>query len=102
MNETTAWHSALCPHETFSTLHACPELFEGLLTGPPGSLAEFWRQSARANSDWYDLHAVAQVKSAPESCVPIGIFGDDAGLFNSQKVFNPLVGVCLWRVDIDA
>ena len=33
-------------------------------------------------------HTMPELAAEPGSCVPVGLFGDDAGVFASQKVSN--------------
>ena len=84
IHEDMGQHSVLCPHDVFATLHTVPELFQELMTGPPGNLTEFW--NGCAHTPWAQRHPVPQVQEDPEHAVPIGIYGDDHGLFRTEKV----------------
>ena len=54
------------------------------MKGKPGVLDKFW--SAIRTTDFVQKHPVEEVHNSPSTCVPIGIFGDDAGVFSNQKV----------------
>ena len=84
MQETEVNHAALLPHEAFSTLSEFPELFKDLLTGPDGNLQRFWDNTA--NTRWFQKHPLPELHASPQLCVPIGIHGDDAGVFGIEKV----------------
>ena len=82
LNEYNGTHSCLLVHEAFSCLSEYPELFELMLKGP--NLADFWKGCE--GTPWYDNHPIPLVRSSPSSCVPVRIYGDDAGVFENQKV----------------
>ena len=84
LQELEIQHGALLPHETFSALSRFPELFEDLLTGPDGNLQRFWANTS--STRWFQKHPLPELHSDPSLCVPIGIHGDDAGVFGSEKV----------------
>eukprot|EP00969_Alexandrium_andersonii_P121803 5385555-Alexandrium_andersonii.AAC.1 len=71
-------HAALLPHELFACLRRYPELFEAFLTGPDRNLERFWASSA--GSEWFGTHPVHQIRDAPNLAIPIGTYGDDAGI----------------------
>ena len=79
-------HGALLPHEVFHHLHQRPVLFERLFTGGEQNLVGFWNAEEQANSCWYRDHPV--IARVPDSSkrVPIGIHGDDAGVYGEQQV----------------
>lgn len=78
-------HSALLPHEVFSSIHATSRaLFRELFCGPPGNLVEWWLKSA--DTEWCRRHPCHAEQSDASRRVPIGIHGDDAGTFFSEKV----------------
>ncbi len=84
VRETTSEHFAFLPHELFAKLSECPELLAELLTGPPGNLDAFWRSTAE--TQWCQRHPLPEIHTNPGRCVPIGLHGDDAGVFGNQKV----------------
>ena len=84
LRETERLHAALLPHEVFSTLSMYGELFQELLTGPVGELQSFW--DATSDTPWFAKHPLPELHAAPHLCVPIGIHGDDAGVYNSEQV----------------
>ena len=53
-NVVTVKHGAYLPYEVFARLGRYPELFEDLLSGPPGAMDEFWNHSQ--NTHWYQNH----------------------------------------------
>jgi hypothetical protein len=59
-------------------------LFEELLAGPPGTLANFWQKTSE--SEWYLKHPLPDLHRDLSLFVPIGLYGDDAGVFGAQKV----------------
>ena len=91
IHEHEGQHACLLPHETFASLFTFPELFRELLSGGEGALRAFWEGSRAAGDRWYTHHPVLAVHSDPEHCVPLCIFGDDAGLYLNQKAL-----VLLW------
>ena len=62
-----------------------------MLSGGEGCLESFWRETAANDPDFYRAHPVPQVIEDPAHCVPLGIYGDDSGLFVAQKFL-----VLLW------
>ena len=62
-----------------------------MMTGSPNNLVDFWQESRDANDGWYTHRPVAEVHADTSRCILFGIFGDDAGVFASQKVL-----VLLW------
>ncbi len=84
IRETLAEHSAFLPHELMASLSLVPELFEELLIGPPDTLASFWQKTAETR--WYQQHPLPELHRDPGVCVPIGLHGDDAGVFGAQKM----------------
>ena len=84
IRETLAEHSAFLPHELMASLSLVPELFEELLIGPPDTLASFWQKTAETR--WYQQHPLPELHRDPALCVPIGLHGDDAGVFGAQKM----------------
>ena len=81
---TEVIHAALLPHEMFSALSRTPELFQELMTGPVGYLQSFWDETS--STRWFDRHPLPELHAAPHLCVPIGIHGDDAGVYNAEQV----------------
>ena len=77
-------HAAFLPHEVMASLSKVPELFEELLTGPPGNLERFWQNTS--STDWYRRHPHPAVHEDHAHCIPCGIHGDDAGVFQNEKV----------------
>ena len=93
-------HAAFLPHETFASLAHWPELFNELLCGDAHNLEAFWGASA---SPWLERHPVPQVSTRPSMRVPLGIHGDDAGLFAAQKVLVLAWGsVAVERLTLDS
>lgn len=84
LNEQSVEHCAFLPHELMSSLSNFPELFEMLLTGPAGTLESFWQNVAE--TAWYQQHPVPTLHDSPARCIPIGLHGDDAGVFANEKV----------------
>ena len=74
-------HSCLLPHEVFAQLYNYPELFERVF-GSCDQLEQFWA----GDQTFAQQHPVTEVLSDPRHCVPIGIYGDDSGIFTHQKV----------------
>jgi hypothetical protein len=80
-----AWHAALLPHEVISSVHAKSRpLFQHLFEGSLGNLAHWWLQSS--DTEWCRRHPCHGVQHDASRRVPIGIHGDDAGTFFSEKV----------------
>ena len=84
--EALAVHSVFLPHETLSHIYREPELLEDLLCGPEGCLDTFWENTAASDPEWRSKHPVAELHTQPSTCIPIGIHGDDAGLYQSEKM----------------
>lgn len=84
--ESTVHHCAFLPHEFLSSLSKSPDLFEELLCGPPGSLDWFWANTAATDPEWHSKHPVPALHTDPGTCIPIGIHGDDSGLYQSDKM----------------
>ena len=82
IHEYDGEHSCLLPHEVVHTLSKHDELFKFILTGD--NLPDFWRGCR--DSDWYQNHPLPQLRERPESCIPIRLYGDDAGVYENQKV----------------
>ena len=98
--EVKGRHACLLPHEVFGSVYKHKELFEYLFTGPPGNLVNFW--NASRDTDWCRRHVVRQVWEDPEHAVPFGNYGDDAGLFLTQKFLVILFGsVAVQHVALD-
>ncbi len=89
IHESEMMHSCILPHELFGTLYKFKDLFAHMFIGADGVLEAFWEHAK--SSDWYKRHPVFEVSQDPTHCVPIGIYGDDAGVFNNEKVL-----VLLW------
>lgn len=86
-----ASHACLLPHELFGSLYRNGrELWQHMFLGGHGDLAEFWEKS-RA-SDWYQKHPVWEVAHDPMHAIPYGIYGDDAGVFQTEKILILLWG----------
>ena len=78
-------HSALLPHEVFHTIHTLgKELFDYLFVGGPGNLEEFWRLTEATDPEFVREHPVTQ-ETPSHLRVPLGMHGDDAGLFEAEK-----------------
>eukprot|EP00959_Pyramimonas_sp_CCMP1952_P160344 3353862-Pyramimonas_sp.AAC.1 len=85
-----AVHACLLPHELFGSLYTHGrELWQRMFTGGPGELAEFWAKSQ--TSDWFRKHPVREVGHDPLHAIPYGIYGDDAGVYQNEKIL-----VLLW------
>jgi len=85
LTETIVRHCCFLPHELFACLSAYPELFSELLSGPAGTLEQFWEHTAE--TEWFQRHPLQhEIEASPQLCVPIGIHGDDAGVFSNDKV----------------
>ena len=77
-------HFCLLPHEVVSVLSKFPELFENLITGPPGACTQFW-DHARTHGEWLDKHPLREeIDAAPEVAFPLGLHGDDASAFHQH------------------
>ena len=77
--------SVLLPHELVGTLSAYPELFEFLM-GSAKELFDFWKGTAETDREWMDAHPALNPGAEDfEKLVPIGIHGDDAGIFQGEK-----------------
>ena len=77
--------SVLLPHELVGTLSAYPELFEFLM-GSAKELFDFWKGTAETDREWMDAHPALNPGAEDfEKLVPIGIHGDDAGIFQGDK-----------------
>ena len=76
-------HACLLPHEWFGALYKFPELFHELMTGGDDNLRFFWEHSK--GTDWYERHPVVGTVP-PEMLVPIGMHGDDVGVYTLDKV----------------
>jgi len=61
-----------------------------MFTGGPGELAEFWEKSQ--TTEWYRQHPVFEVAEDPLHAIPYGIYGDDAGVFQTEKILVLLRG----------
>ena len=86
----TATHACILPHELFGSLfHTGYELWQHMFTGGPGELAQFWEKSRP--TDWFQKHPVREVAHDHMHAVPYGIYGDDAGVFQNEKIL-----VLLW------
>ena len=83
LKEDAITHAALLPHETFSSLSAYPELFQELMTGPRGNSQAFWQGTS--STDWYKKHPMPELHAAPHKAVPIGIHGDEGGVYGSGE-----------------
>ena len=81
--EDEVTHAAFLPHETFSSLSEYPELFEELMTGPRGHLEAFWEGTS--STSWYKKHPMPELHAAPHLAVPIGIHGDEGGVYGSGE-----------------
>ena len=82
ITETYTKHDVLLPHEFVSSLSTMPKMFRRLLYGSRANLENFWMQSDGA---WRQSHPVWEVNNDPCRAIPIGIFGDDSGVFTSDK-----------------
>jgi hypothetical protein len=69
----------LLARETFASLARVAELFEELVIGQPGLLDAFWRNAAEAE-------LLPELRANPNLCVAIGMHGDDAGVYQIEKV----------------
>ena len=78
-------HGALLPHEFFASIYAgAPDLFKHLFLGEDGALEDFWARSQ--DTEWFRRHPVVQAVPDPRHRVPIGIHGDDVGVYWQDKV----------------
>ena len=48
-----------------------------------GNLHNFWEKSK--NTDWFTRHPVLAGESDLSKVVPLGMHGDDAGVYNNEK-----------------
>ena len=87
-------HSCILPHELFGSLYKFEDMFAHMFLGAAGAMDFCWEHSR--STDWYKRHPVFEVPPNLDKCVPIGIYGDDAGVFNNEKVL-----VFLWGGVID-
>ena len=76
-------HAALLLHEWFGALYKFPELVRDLMTGGDENLRVFWDHSK--GTDWYERHPVVGT-APPEKLVPIGLHGDDVGVYSVDRV----------------
>lgn len=83
MRETEVDYFALLPHEVFANLSKYPELLNELLLGKPGDLEKFWHETAKTT--WFQRHPLEDLKANPNNYIPIGVHGDDAGVYNQQN-----------------
>ena len=74
----------LLPHELVGTLSAYPELFEFLM-GSAKELLDFWKGTAETDREWMDAHPTLNGAEDFEKILPVGIHGDDAGIFQGDK-----------------
>ena len=81
----TGMQSVLLPHEVFHTTwtHA-REIFHYLFVGDDTNLANFWENTARTDPEFVADHPVC-ASNEPCHIVPLGMHGDDAGLFEHEK-----------------
>ncbi len=76
----------ILPHEVFhSIFEASQELFHHLFVGGPGNLESWWRQTEATDPGWVQRHPVC-IQTPASLRVPLGMHGDDAGLFEHEKV----------------
>ena len=54
------------------------------LFGSAADLLAFWEGSK--NCEWYRRHPVSEIAAAPSSCHPVGVYGDDSGVFQRQQI----------------
>ena len=90
VHEAPGVHSALLPHEVFHSLFQHRELFDYLMVGDAGDLEAFWNHAS--SSEWFKAHPVLELQTSPTNCIPLGFYGDDAGVFNNEKVLMLLWG----------
>ena len=74
----------LLPHEVVGTLGAYPDLFEYLM-GSAKELFDFWKGTAETDREWMDAHPTLNGAEDFEKILPVGIHGDDAGIFQGDK-----------------
>jgi hypothetical protein len=83
IDELLAIHSMLLPHETFAAVAKYPDLFD-VLFGTPGKIEDFWAKTA--GCEWFENHPLHdEICRNPTSFVPIGIHGDDGGVYGSSN-----------------
>lgn len=84
IDETAAEQSVLLPHETFATVAQDQGLFEMLFKGPPGALEHFWERTS--TTTWFQRHPLlAELSAQPGLCIPIGLHGDDGGVYGQSN-----------------
>ena len=74
----------LLPHEMVGTVNEYPELFEFLM-GSTKELFDFWKGTAETDRAWMDGHPTLNAAEDINKIIPIGIHGDDAGIFQGDK-----------------
>ena len=81
----TNGHLVLLPHEVFGALYQnARELFENLFVGDTGNLERFWSETQRTDPEYVANHPCTG-ETPPNFRVPVGMHGDDAGIFESEK-----------------
>jgi hypothetical protein len=85
MGTYTGKTSVLLPHEVFNNIHKnAIEVFHYIFVGVRGNLDYFWEKTVATDPEFVDNHPVCQ--STPAHLrVPIGMHGDDAGIFEHEK-----------------
>jgi len=82
IDEDTAPQSVLLPHEVFANIASFPDLFDVLFKGVPGALQTFWENA----SWWCERHPLyEELRATPELCIPIGMHGDEGGVYGSSN-----------------
>jgi hypothetical protein len=78
-------HSALLPHEFFASVYeGAPDLFKYLFVGDEQALRNFWVHNE--GTEWFRRHPVVRDVPDPTRRIPIGIHGDDVGVYWQDKV----------------
>ena len=77
--------TCLLPYEVFDSLYQhAPELFYELFVGKGNNLSHFWRSTQATDPNFFDSHPVL-VGADLNRTVPIGMHGDDAGIFQGAE-----------------
>jgi len=73
-------HYMVLPSDWLGKLHENKSVFDKLILGDPGERETFWEHEA----EWPDCHRHHIQDTA--QCVPIGLHGDDAGVYLKEKL----------------
>ena len=79
--------SVLLPHEVFHSLYKhAPELFRHLFVDTEENLEYFWSETSRTHAEFENNHPCKNV--SPRKRIPVGMHGDDAGTYESEKAWD--------------